>query len=363
MARVVLENVTKKFGENAAVGPLSLEIPDQEFVVLLGPSGCGKSTTLNLIAGLEELDSGHIYFNDELVDDKPPDKRDVAMVFQSYALYPHMNVFDNISFSLKIRKMPAEEIKRRVKDAAELLQIADLVGRRPHQLSGGERQRVALARAIVRNPEVFLLDEPLSNLDAQLRVYMRAELKRLHSELKTTFIYVTHDQVEALTMADRIALLRRGVLQQYDTPDQLYRAPSNTFVASFIGSPPMNFVDCTVTILSGRPHLSTDMFPMDATGLARVMQQDDVGREFILGVRPEDLLISTEPVGENPVQAKVYVVEPLGSETIVDVKLGNSIIKVTSRAESPPAVGDPVWIGFNKKRIHLFDRKTKELVF
>lgn len=358
MAKVILRNITKSFENVVAVNKLDLTVDDKEFVVLLGPSGCGKTTTLNLIAGLERQNEGHVYFDDELVDEKPPDKRNIAMVFQSYALYPHMNAFDNISFGLKIKKMSPQEIKKRVKNASEILRIEHLLSRKPHQLSGGERQRVALARAIVRSPRVFLLDEPLSNLDAQLRLQTRVELKRLHRELHTTFIYVTHDQVEALTMADRIALMNQGRLQQYDAPDTIYKHPANLFVAGFVGSPPMNFIECSFLEKEERPYLDAGLFSLDVSNVADQIKNLGTGSEFILGFRPDDVKIYVEPSNKDLIETEVYAVEPLGSEVILDLKFGDKIVKVRTEPDLKLNVGNKVWMSLEKDKVYVFDRKT-----
>src|SRR5574341_421211 len=297
MAGVKYDHVTKKFSDVTAVNDLTLDVKDKEFLVLVGPSGCGKTTALRLLAGLEEVTNGNIMIGDRVVNDVPPKDRDIAMVFQSYALYPHMSVYDNMAFGLRLRKTPKTEIDRRVKEAAEILGIGELLTRKPKQLSGGQRQRVALGRAIVREPAVFLFDEPLSNLDAKLRVQTRAEISKLHQRLETTFIYVTHDQVEAMTMGTRIAVMRDGVLQQLDTPQQLYDYPANTFVAGFIGSPAMNFFDSTVTgSFEGEPggdrgnlYLDTGSFRLPVPANKRDRLKAYVGRTVILGIRPEDI--------------------------------------------------------------------------
>ncbi|HWT80814.1 MAG TPA: ABC transporter ATP-binding protein, partial [Candidatus Methylomirabilis sp.] len=289
MAQVVLEHVTKKFGNVTAVDDLCIQIQDKEFLVLVGPSGCGKSTALRMIAGLEELSSGNIFIGDRPVEGVSPKDRDIAMVFQSYALYPHMNVYDNLAFGLKRRKYPKEEIDKRVKVAAGILGIELLLDRKPKQLSGGQRQRVALGRAIVREPKVFLMDEPLSNLDAKLRVQMRAELIKLHQRLQTTVIYVTHDQIEAMTMGSRIAVMREGILQQLDIPRQLYEHPANIFVAGFIGSPAMNFFDAEVTVSDAVTKIHGDGFGVSLGGeQARELAAYN-GKRVVLGIRPEHL--------------------------------------------------------------------------
>ena len=319
MASVTLDNVTKRFGEVVAVRNLRLEIEDQEFLVLVGPSGCGKSTTLRLIAGLEELSAGNIYIGDRVVNDVAPKDRDIAMVFQSYALYPHMSVYDNLAFGLRLRKTAKAEITRRVQEAAELLAIGELLDRKPKELSGGQRQRVALGRAIVREPKAFLMDEPLSNLDAKLRVQTRAELIRLHERLQTTVIYVTHDQTEAMTMGSRIAVLRDGVLQQCGSPQGVYDHPANMFVAGFIGSPSMNFFDAKVT--GTADDLKIEAFegqPLDVPPDRRQAYAPYIGQDVIFGVRPEDLwtpqFAPDRTTKDQLIKSTVDVFEPLGSE-------------------------------------------------
>ena len=289
MAGVTLDHVTKRFGEVTAVNDVTIDVKDKEFLVLVGPSGCGKSTTLRLIAGLEELTTGNIYIGDRLVNDVAPKDRDIAMVFQSYALYPHMSVYDNMAFGLKLRKTPKAEIDKKVKEAAEILGISQLLDRKPKQLSGGQRQRVAVGRAIVRDPKVFLFDEPLSNLDAKLRVQTRAQLTKLHQRLATTFIYVTHDQVEAMTMASRIAVMKDGLLQQIDTPQSLYDHPSNVFVAGFIGSPSMNFFDATLAESDGKLEINSGGFRLEVPGVKADEWRQHKGKQVIFGMRPEDI--------------------------------------------------------------------------
>src|SRR5512136_2317082 len=286
MAGVKYENMTKAWGDVIGVNNLSLEIPDKEFLVLVGPSGCGKSTALRCLAGLEEISSGNIYIGDRVVNDVAPKDRDIAMVFQSYALYPHMSVYDNMAFGLRLRKTPKSEIDRRVKEAADILGIGALLTRKPKQLSGGQRQRVAVGRAIVREPKVFLFDEPLSNLDAKLRVQTRAEISKLHQRLETTFIYVTHDQTEAMTMGSRIAVMKDGILQQLDTPQNLYDLPTNTFVAGFIGSPAMNFFDATVGGSREEPSLDTGAFRLPVPGNRKEKMAGYVGKTVVMGIRP-----------------------------------------------------------------------------
>lgn len=356
--KVLLRNLTKRFGKVVAVDNLSLEVEEKEFLVLLGPSGCGKTTTLRCIAGLETPDQGEIYIGDTLVNDLPPKERDVAMVFQSYALYPHMNAFDNLAYPLRIRKIPRDEARNRVKRIAELLKIEDLLNRKPGQLSGGQAQRVALGRAIIREPKVFLMDEPLANLDAKLRVYMRAELKKLQKDLGVTTVCVTHDQIEATSMADRVAVMNYGKLMQLGSGNELYAHPSNLFVAGFIGSPSMNLVDCVLTKEKGATFLDADIFriPMDDT-LLRIIDKDE-GTEFVFGIRPEDLSIHRVETPDSA-QARVYVSESLGSEVIVTLKLKETFFKVKAPPSFEPRSDEQVWVTFNMDRIHVFDKKTE----
>lgn len=358
MAKVVIKDLTKRFGTVEAVKDLSLEVKDREFLVLLGPSGCGKTTTLRCIAGLETPDEGEIYIEDTLVNHLRPKERDVAMVFQSYALYPHMTAYDNIAFPLKIKGVPKSEIEQRVKKVAKLLKINHLLNRKPKQLSGGEAQRVALGRAIIREPKVFLMDEPLSNLDAKLRVYMRAELKRLQKDLGITTIYVTHDQVEAMTMADKVALLNQGILQQVDHPNDLYNNPRNLFVAGFIGSPPMNFVDCSLVKEKESIYLEAGAFKYMLEGyLAEALKEREVGEEFVLGIRPEDITL-TKKEKKEAIRGQVFTLEPLGSEVIVDVKIGETIFKIRESPGLKLDAEEDVWLSFDKDKIHIFDKKT-----
>lgn len=363
MAKVELKNVTKRFREVVAVNNLSLEIKDKEFLVLLGPSGCGKTTTLRCIAGLETIDEGEIYIENKLVNDLSPRDRNIAMVFQSYALYPHMSVYDNIAFPLKMRKVPKDEIDRRVKNTAELLKISHLLNRFPKQLSGGEAQRVALGRAIVRQPMVFLMDEPLSNLDAKLRIYMRAEIKKLQRELGVTTIYVTHDQAEAMTMGDKVAVMHQGKLLQLDTPKEIYNSPKDIFVAGFIGSPPMNFLECTYVEKNGLSILDAGVFTLSVhKDLAEIIKRKASTSELILGIRPEDVLIYKQQAPPESVEAIVYVVEPLGSETIVDLQVGDNLIKANVRADQKYDPDEKVWITWDKNRMHIFDKKTAKAI-
>lgn len=362
MAKVVLEEITKKFGDVLAVKDLSLVVQDREFLVLLGPSGCGKTTALRCIAGLEKPDAGKIYIGDRLVNELPPKDRDIAMVFQSYALYPHMSVYDNIAFPLEMKRVPKEEIDGRVRKAAELLRIPHLLKRKPRQLSGGEQQRVALGRSIVREPKVFLMDEPLSNLDAKLRLYMRAELKRLQKELGITTVYVTHDQAEAMTMADRIAVMNRGVLLQLATPGEIYSHPTSSFVGGFLGSPPMNFIDCTFIEKDGRAFLDASKFTLDISELARIIKEKSSTPELVLGVRPEDISVQQERPRGDAVEAEVYVVEPLGAQIILDLRIGENILKAESPPDLLPNINDKLWLTFNRKKLHIFDKKTETAI-
>ena len=358
MAKVTLEKIHKSFGNVKAVDGVSLEIADREFLTLLGPSGCGKTTTLRLVAGLEELTEGNVYIGDRLVNDIPPKDRNIAMVFQSYALYPHMNVFDNIAFPLKIRHTNKSEIQQRVKEAADTLEIGSLLKRKPKELSGGQRQRVALGRAIVRKPDVFLMDEPLSNLDAKLRVYMRAELKRLQKRLDTTLIYVTHDQVEAMTMSDRIAIMNEGRLEQLDNPENTYFCPTNLWVAGFIGSPPMNFFECTLVEKDGGGALDASEFqvPLSKENFA-VIRKDASASDLVLGVRPEDMKVTKHSV-PNGIQAKVYVTEPIGDSVIVDTRIGGTLVRAKTDPSFQARLDDTIYLTFDTEKMHVFDKKT-----
>ena len=374
MAEVKLVHVWKKFGEVEAVKDMTLEVKDGEFMILLGPSGCGKTTTLRMIAGLEEPTLGQVYIGDRVVADPgkgifiPPKDRDIAMVFQSYALYPHMSVYDNIAFPLKLRKVPKQEIDKRVKEVAEMLGLSNLLKRKPRELSGGQRQRVALGRAIVRQPQVFLMDEPLSNLDAKLRVRMRAELKKLQKQLGVTTIYVTHDQVEAMTMGDRIAVMNQGVLQQVGTPDDVYHNPANVFVGGFIGSPPMNFLDASVIEDEKGVWVDFGEFKLKLTDdVGEVLrEQNYIGKEAIFGIRPEDIydaiFVQVKIPGENMVKAVVDVVEPLGSEKIVYLKVGDLSFVASFHPESQVKEGQEVEVVFDMTKAHVFDKKTKKAI-
>jgi multiple sugar transport system ATP-binding protein len=361
MTEVVLEKLTKVFGDTRAVDNVDLEISDGEFMVLLGPSGCGKTTTLRLIAGLEKPTSGKIYFDGEVVNELEPRDRKIAMVFQDYALYPHMTVYDNISLNLQISKVPKDEIRRRVMETAELLGISHLLHRKPGQLSGGEQQRVALGRAIIRNPTVFLMDEPLSNLDAALRVRMRGELKKLHERLKTTIVYVTHDQVEAMVMADRIAVMRQGKIHQVATPKEIYDRPANRFVAEFIGSPKMNIIDVTL-VTEDAPQLDAGPFKVQLTPeAAKLVAENAVSPELLVGIRPEDVAISQQP-REGYTDARVYLVENIGNLTFITLEKE----KILITAQVPPDFGiqegETLYFNLPEDRIHIFDKRSEKLI-
>ena len=359
MPKVTLQHVSKSFRNVKAVINLSLDIKDEEFVTLLGPSGCGKTTTLRIIAGLESPDEGQIYIGDKLVNDLPPKDRNIAMVFQNYALYPHMSVRENLAFPLKATKTIKGEIEKRVKSVSDLLGIEDLLERYPRQLSGGQQQRVALGRALVREPEVFLLDEPLSNLDAKLRIYMRTEVKKIQRSIGITTIYVTHDQVEAMSMSDRIAVLNEGKLQQFDSPQRLYFQPANMWVGGFIGSPPMNFLEGTLRIEDEGGLLETDYFTLELLGKNDLAEGSKGSFDIFLGVRPEDIIISRKKV-PNFAEAKVYMAEPLGAETIVDFEIGGNVLKAKSDSSFDADVGEKIYVGFKEEKIHFFDKNTKE---
>jgi multiple sugar transport system ATP-binding protein len=366
MANVTYEHVTKRFGDVLAVNDLSIEIADKEFLVFVGPSGCGKTTSLRLLAGLEEISDGNIYIGDRLVNDVAPKDRNIAMVFQSYALYPHMSVYDNMAFGLKLRKTPRAEIERRVREAAGILGIGDLLDRKPKQLSGGQRQRVALGRAIVREPSVFLMDEPLSNLDAKLRVATRAELSKLHQRLETTFIYVTHDQMEAMTMGTRIAVMRDGILQQIDTPQVLYSKPSNVFVAGFIGSPAMNFFDVTIVGTKDDMYLDGGTFRVQVPQHKAQPLQDHLGRQVVFGIRPEDV---HDPEYAPPgiigaaIKCRVDVTELMGNEVFLYLVTGTKTFIARVDPRTSARVGQDVEMLINMDNTQIFDRDTEASLY
>jgi multiple sugar transport system ATP-binding protein len=357
MASISFHSVTKHYGDVVAVNDLNLDIRDKEFVVLLGPSGCGKSTTLNMIAGLEEVTVGELRFGDEIVNALPPHKRDVAMVFQSYALYPHKSVYENIAFGLRMRKMDKAEIDRRVTDAAKKLAITHLLQRKPSQLSGGQRQRVALGRAMVRQPAVFLMDEPLSNLDAALRISMRAEIKHLHTAMQTTFVYVTHDQAEALTLADRIVVMNDGVIQQIGTPDEIYERPRNMFVASFLGNPPINYLPGTVETEQGAPVFRCGGLRIALPRWIASRLPDGAGRNVVLGIRPEDVTTREAPASPT-ISGTIDAVLPVGSDRFLGLKVEGRDLFVRVDKESHHQQGAPITLTLIPERLHLFDQAS-----
>ena len=368
MSSVTLKNVYKRFdGGVTAVSDFNLEIADKEFIILVGPSGCGKSTTLRMIAGLEQISEGELYIDDALMNDVPPKDRDIAMVFQNYALYPHMTVFENMAFGLKLRKVPKDEIRRRVGEAAKILEIDHLLDRKPKALSGGQRQRVALGRAIVRSPKVFLLDEPLSNLDAKLRASMRTELSKLHQNLQTTFIYVTHDQVEAMTMGTRIVVMKDGFVQQIAAPTVLYDTPANLFVATFIGSPNMNTFEATLSDEDGVTYVNFGnakiALPEAKGRKPEVMAY--IGKEVIIGVRPEAIHDEEVFLSQFPnaiADAEVEVVEMMGHETYLYLNCEGKqmIARVSPRAHTKP--NDKIKVAFDANKIHIFDKETEKTI-
>jgi multiple sugar transport system ATP-binding protein len=369
----MIKNLTKRFGDVVAANKVNLEVQDKEFVVLLGPSGCGKTTILRCIAGLEKPNEGEIYIGNRLVNELEPKERDIAMVFQTYALYPHMTVFQNLAFPLENANVPKLQIKEKVEATAKLLQIGALLDRRPKQLSGGQRQRVALGRAMVREPHVFLMDEPLSNLDAKLRVYMRAELKKLQKELAVTTIYVTHDQVEAMTMGDRVAILNQGVLQQFGKASTIYFQPVNVFVAGFIGTPPTNFFDCNL--------IKEDNYVFDAGPFKYPVPEPLVEKaenwpsSIVLGVRPQDVIVQAKAQaptikkeaaeaakkGKAPrllINATLEIDEPLGDRQVLDLRVGDYSVKALVLPDFKANIGDELWIDFSGDKIYVFDKKT-----
>jgi len=362
MASVTFDHLTKRFGDVIAVNDLNIVIEDKEFLVLVGPSGCGKSTALRCLAGLEDVTEGNIMIADQIVNDVAPKDRDIAMVFQSYALYPHMSVYDNMAFGLKLRKVPKEDIRRRVNVAAEMLGIKELLERKPRQLSGGQRQRVAVGRAIVREPKVFLFDEPLSNLDAKLRVETRANISKLHIQLQTTFIYVTHDQMEAMTMASRIAVLNKGILQQIDTPQQLYDRPDNLFVAGFIGSPSMNFFNAKLVKGDGNLYIDAGSYQVKVPQDRQSKLMPYEGHQIIFGIRPEDIYnpnYAARNLNTETVPAKVDVTELMGNEIFVYLKNGEHSFIARVDPRSKYHIAEDVQVMFNMDNIHMFDKETE----
>lgn len=366
MASLSLKNVCKTYPNGfKAVKDFNLEIEDKEFIIFVGPSGCGKSTTLRMIAGLEEITEGEMYIDGHLINDVEPKDRDIAMVFQSYALYPHMSIYDNMAFGLKLRKTPKDEIDKRVREAARILDIEHLLDRKPKLLSGGQRQRVAMGRAIVREPKVFLMDEPLSNLDAKLRVQMRLEISKLHQRLKTTIIYVTHDQTEAMTLGTRIVVMKDGVIQQVDTPENLYNYPGNLFVAGFIGSPQMNFIDATVIKENGAIFLGFDQYKIQVTPEKASKLADYASRDVTLGIRPEDVFVADrydKADGNNTMDTRVRVYEMLGSEVYLYLTVGGTDVTCREHPGTVAKPGDHVKIAFDLSKIHIFDKETGETI-
>ena len=368
MASLSLKHIYKKYpGGVTAVSDFNLEVKDKEFIIFVGPSGCGKSTTLRMIAGLEEITEGELFIGDRLVNDVAPKDRDIAMVFQNYALYPHMTVFENMAFGLKLRKTPKEEIKRRVEEAARILDITHLLDRRPKALSGGQKQRVALGRAIVRNPQVFLLDEPLSNLDAKLRATMRTELTKLHQRIGTTFVYVTHDQVEAMTMATRIVVMKDGLIQQVDTPQNLYDSPVNIFVAGFIGTPQMNFINATLEKKGADLYLNfgPNSVKLPADKAENENLKEYVGKEVIAGIRPE--CIHDEPMylsnlADSVIETYVEVTELMGAEIYLYLVTDEQRLTARVSARSTSRAGDTIKVALDTSRVHIFDKDTERCI-
>lgn len=364
MAEVTLRNVAKIYSGNVkTVKNINLDIKDREFMVLVGPSGCGKSTTLRMIAGLEEISEGEIRIGDRLINDVPPKDRDIAMVFQNYALYPHMTVYENMAFGLKLRRFNKADIDKRVREAARILSIEDYLGRLPKALSGGQRQRVAVGRAIVRKPEAFLFDEPLSNLDAKMRVQMRTEISKLHTQLETTMIYVTHDQVEAMTMGDRICVMKDGIIHQVDSPINLYDKPANLFVAGFIGTPPMNFFSGNIIEKNGKIIFAEETFELQMAESWKSAVVPYINRKVVFGIRPEDICWEKTGNGDYPkVKAEVDVIEPMGAETYLYLSTGaNNFI---ARVESHKVfrAGDKIELPLYMPKAHLFDKETENLI-
>ena len=366
MAQVSLVNLNKIYGSNVlAVNNVNLAIEKREFIVMVGPSGCGKTTTLRMIAGLEDITSGKIFIGEKVVNDVPPKDRDIAMVFQNYALYPHMTVFENMAFALRLRKYPKAEIETRVNDAAEILGIKQYLHRKPKELSGGQRQRVALGRAIVRKPMVFLFDEPLSNLDAKMRVQMRTEIKKLHQRLQATIVYVTHDQTEAMTMGDRIVVMKDGVVQQVADPISLYDMPANKFVASFIGSPPMNFMTGNIVKLDGRYYFQNSGFRVRVADRAVEKVKAYENKEIIFGIRSEDIydkLFATEASPENTVRATCEVVEPMGAEAYLYLRCGQNSFIARVSGHVRPGVNQDLDLVIDINKAHFFDSQTEKTI-
>ncbi len=368
MASVRLVNVGKRYGSKTTLDGLSFEVKDKEFFVIAGPPGAGATTILRIIAGLDRPDTGEVYIGDEVVNDVEPKNRDVAMVFENLALYPNKTGFDNIAFPLRQRKVPEAEMRSRVLEVAKMLKIEEILDRYPRTYSGGELQRVALARAMVRRPKVYLLDRPLANLDALIRANMRAELKRLVRDIGQTIIYTTHDQIEAVSMGDRIAIINGGVIKQLDAPDAVYHSPKDKFVASFIGSPRMNFIDCSYKVEDGSALLVQDEFQLDVTPLRDHIESHAKNPELILGIRPEDILLDLSQKSKEAFAATVYVVEPTGPRMLLSLQLDLmstqrlDLIRTIVPAHMNLKSGDKVWLEFDRNKIHLFDKKTEEAI-
>ncbi len=368
MASLSLRNISKVYPNGfVAVKDFNLEIADKEFIIFVGPSGCGKSTTLRMIAGLEEISSGELYIGDKLVNDVEPKDRDIAMVFQNYALYPHMSVFDNMAFGLKLRKTPKDQISRLVHDAAKILDLEHLLDRKPKALSGGQRQRVAMGRAIVREPKVFLMDEPLSNLDAKLRVQMRVEISKLHQRLESTIIYVTHDQTEAMTLGTRIVVMKDGLIQQCDSPINLYNYPTNLFVAGFMGSPAMNFIDADVVEEEGTIKLvfGQDKITVPETKAKALVDGNYVGKKVVMGIRPEDIhddeiMISSQP--EAVIETKIKLYELLGAEVFLYFDIAGTDCTARVNPRTTARIGDTVKFAFDLTKLHVFDKETEKVI-
>lgn len=368
MAGLLLKDIGKTYPNGfKAVQNFDLKIEDGEFIIFVGPSGCGKSTTLRMVAGLEDISNGELFIDDRLVNDIEPKDRDIAMVFQNYALYPHMTVFDNMAFSLKLRKIPKTEIKQQVEEVAKILNIEELLKRKPKELSGGQRQRVAIGRAIVRKPKVFLFDEPLSNLDAKLRVQMRIELAKLHQRLQTTFIYVTHDQTEAMTLGTRIVVMKDGIIHQVDSPLNLYSKPINKFVASFIGSPQMNFISTMVTQTKEGIGLTfgSNFILLPESKMKELIHKGYMNKEVIMGIRPEDIYdtkLSTESFDKGIIEAKVDITELLGSEVFLYLEVGNDKITAKVDPRTMARVGDTIKVALDLNKIHIFDKDSEQVL-
>ena len=368
MAGLKLKGIEKKYPNGlSAVKDFNLDIADKEFIIFVGPSGCGKSTTLRMIAGLEEISGGELYIDDKLMNDVAPKDRDIAMVFQNYALYPHMSVYDNMAFGLKLRKTPKDEIDKRVKEAAKILDIAHLLDRKPKALSGGQRQRVAMGRAIVREPKVFLMDEPLSNLDAKLRVQMRAEISKLHKRLQTTFVYVTHDQIEAMTLGTRIVVLKDGIIQQVDTPTNLYEKPDNLFVAGFMGSPQMNLIEAKIEKIGDSLYavLDTNKIKLPANKAKPLMDGNYDGKEVFLGIRPEDFHDEESFMSSSPdtvIETKIDITELLGAEVLLHLNIKGSLVTARVDPRTSAKAGDTIKIAIDGNRLHFFDKETEKVI-